>query len=114
MFGADEQVRHGGKRLRKREIPQAGLFRWVQMISLRQLLRTEFGQGTGRYPQEPLVSGRLARERQLLHPLRVRNRDSRSHTFWQRGTNVWREVTSPALGKQLIPQAAYAVTRFGA
>ena len=38
----------------------------------RQLLRTEFGQSAGRYPQERLVSGRLAREWQLLHPLRVR------------------------------------------
>jgi len=38
----------------------------------RQLLRTGLRQGAGRYPQERLVSGRLARERQLLHPLRVR------------------------------------------
>ena len=38
----------------------------------RQLLRTRLRQGTGRYPQERLVSVRLARERQLLHPLRVR------------------------------------------
>jgi hypothetical protein len=36
----------------------------------RQLLRTGVRQGAGRYPQERLVSGRLARERQLLHPLR--------------------------------------------
>jgi hypothetical protein len=36
----------------------------------RQLLRTGLRQGAGRYPQERLVSGRLARERQLLHPLR--------------------------------------------
>ena len=39
----------------------------------RQLLRTGLRQGTGRYPQERLVPGRLARERQLLHPLRVRS-----------------------------------------
>jgi hypothetical protein len=37
----------------------------------RQLLRTGFRQGTGRHPQARLVSGRLARERQLLHPLRM-------------------------------------------
>jgi hypothetical protein len=37
----------------------------------RQLLRTGFRQGAGRYSQERLVSGRLARERQLLHPLRA-------------------------------------------
>jgi hypothetical protein len=36
----------------------------------RQLLRTGVRQGAGRYPQERLVSGRMARERQLLHPLR--------------------------------------------
>ena len=35
----------------------------------RQLLRTGLGQGAGRYLQERLVSGRLTRERQLLHPL---------------------------------------------
>jgi hypothetical protein len=39
----------------------------------RQLLRTGLRQGAGRYPQEGLVSGRLAREWQLLHPLRVRS-----------------------------------------
>ena len=38
-----------------------------------QLLRPRLRQGTSRYPQERLVSGRLARERQLLHPLRVRS-----------------------------------------
>src|SRR5215471_20085761 len=38
----------------------------------RQLLRTGLRQGAGRHPQERLVSVRLARERQLLHPLRVR------------------------------------------
>ena len=36
----------------------------------RQLLRTGLRQGAGRYSQERLVSSRLARERQLLHPLR--------------------------------------------
>ena len=39
----------------------------------RQLLRTGLRQGAGRYPQEQLVSVRLARERQLLHPLRFRS-----------------------------------------
>ena len=39
----------------------------------RHLLRTGLRQGAGRHPQERLVSGRLARERQLLHPLRVRS-----------------------------------------
>src|SRR5262245_2898682 len=34
----------------------------------RQLLHTGLRQGGGRHPQEWLVSGRLARERQLLHP----------------------------------------------
>ena len=38
----------------------------------RQLLRAGLRQGAGRYPQERLVSGRLARERQLLHSLRGR------------------------------------------
>jgi len=39
----------------------------------RQLLRTGLRQGAGRYSQERMVSGRLARERQLLHPLKVRS-----------------------------------------
>jgi hypothetical protein len=39
----------------------------------RQLLRTGFRQGAGRYPQEGLASSRLARERQLLDPLMVRS-----------------------------------------
>src|SRR5262249_9793423 len=49
----------------------------------RQLLRTGPRQGTSRYSQERLVSGRLARERQSLHPLRVRSREhpSISGTF---------------------------------
>ena len=49
----------------------------------RQLLRTWLRQGAGRYSQEGLVSGRLTRERQLLHPLRVRSgeRSSISGTF---------------------------------
>ena len=46
----------------------------------RQLLRTGLRQGAGRYPQKRLVSGRLARERQLLHPLRVRSCDHPSVT----------------------------------
>jgi hypothetical protein len=37
--------------------------------SERRLLRTGLLRGAGRYPQEGLVPGRLARERQLLHPL---------------------------------------------
>jgi hypothetical protein len=37
----------------------------------RQLLRTGFRQGAGRHSQERLVSGRVARERQLLHALRA-------------------------------------------
>jgi hypothetical protein len=36
-----------------------------------QLLRTGLRQGAGRYPLERLVSDWLAREWQLLHPLRV-------------------------------------------
>src|SRR5262249_42613614 len=43
----------------------------------RQLLLTGFGQSAGRYPQERLVSGRLAREWQLLHPLSVRRCEHR-------------------------------------
>jgi len=39
----------------------------------RQLLRAGLRQRAGRYSQERLVSSRLARERQLLHPLRVRS-----------------------------------------
>jgi hypothetical protein len=38
-----------------------------------QLLHPWLRQGPGRYPEEGLVSRRLARERQLLHPLRVRS-----------------------------------------
>ena len=38
----------------------------------RQLLRTGLRQGTASRPQKRLVPGRLARKRQLLHPLRVR------------------------------------------
>src|SRR5262245_36049985 len=41
----------------------------------RQLLRTGIRQGAGRYSEERLVSSRLARERQLLHPLRCEQRD---------------------------------------
>jgi hypothetical protein len=37
----------------------------------RQLLRTGLRQGPSRYPQERMVSGWLARERQLLRPLEV-------------------------------------------
>src|SRR5262249_18280127 len=72
----------------------------------RQLLRTGFGQGARRYPQERLVSGRLARERQLLHPLRAagattskasrcvrRVTAARPKELWQRETNVWRGIT---------------------
>src|SRR5262245_55913861 len=40
----------------------------------RQLLRTGLRQGAGRYSEERLVSSRLARERQLLHPLRCEQR----------------------------------------
>src|SRR5262245_1635095 len=39
----------------------------------REQLRTGLGQSAQCYSQERFVSGRLARERQLLHPLRVRN-----------------------------------------
>jgi hypothetical protein len=35
----------------------------------REPLRTGVRQGAGRYPEERLVSGGLARERQLLHSL---------------------------------------------
>ena len=86
----------------------------------RQLLRTGLRQGAGRYPQERLVSRRLARERQLLHSLRVRNggvlatpafssdcQVHECHTFWRRRTNVWRGVTSPTGGaKRLRTMAA--------
>jgi hypothetical protein len=37
-----------------------------------ELLRARLRQGAGRYSQERLVSDRLARERQLLHTLKVR------------------------------------------
>ena len=39
----------------------------------RQLLRAGLRQGAGCYPQEGLVPGRLARERQLLRPLSIRS-----------------------------------------
>src|SRR5262249_32561664 len=49
----------------------------------RQRLRTGLRQGADRYSQEGLVSRRRWRERQLLHPLRVRSgeRPSISGTF---------------------------------
>ena len=52
----------------------------------RQLLRTGLRPGAGRYSQERLVSGWLARERQLLHPLRVRSNERPSiiGTDWPR------------------------------
>jgi hypothetical protein len=37
----------------------------------RQLLRTGLRHSASRYPQEQLVSSRLARKRQLLHPLKT-------------------------------------------
>ena len=46
----------------------------------RQLLRTGLRQGPGCYPQERLVSGRLAGERQLLHPVTVSNSEHSSIT----------------------------------
>jgi hypothetical protein len=47
----------------------------------RQLLRTGLRQGPNRYPQERMVSG-LARERELLHPLRIRS----CEPSWQQRT----------------------------
>src|SRR5262249_46842081 len=75
-------------------------------------------QGAGRYSQEWLVSGRLAREWQLLHPLRARGCDhfeseprlrssrdaARRKEFWQRETNVWRRITSPARSRSTRTQ----------
>jgi hypothetical protein len=46
----------------------------------RQLLRTGLRQGPGCYLQERLVSGRLAGERQLLHPVTVSNWEHSSIT----------------------------------
>jgi hypothetical protein len=54
------------------QLPQArqpGQWCPVGVDDERQLLRTGLRQGPGCYPQERLVSGWLARERQLLHPL---------------------------------------------
>src|SRR5262249_6194482 len=86
----------------------------------RQLLRTGLRQGASRSAHEALGAGRLARERQLLHPLKVRIlappgfssdcKTARSQPvaphrmitathgrqFWQRRTNVWRKATNPA------------------
>jgi hypothetical protein len=45
----------------------------------RQLLRTGLRQSAGRYSQEGLVSGRLAREWELLHPLTVRSCPASQH-----------------------------------
>jgi hypothetical protein len=72
---------------------------WCGLDGERQLLRTGLRQGADRYPQKWLVSGRLARERRLLHPLRV---PPHSAQFWQRQTNVWRRVTSPRRGAKLL------------
>jgi hypothetical protein len=46
----------------------------------RQLLRAGLRQGAGRYRQEGLVPGWLARERQLLHPLRSRSQQHPGNT----------------------------------
>jgi len=101
----------------------------------RQLLRTGLRQGASRYPQEELVSGRLARERQLLHPLKVRIlappgfssdcKTARSQPvaphrmitathgrqFWQRRTNVWRKATNPARAAKR-PRSVRVVFRY--
>src|SRR5262245_42675846 len=53
----------------------------------RKLLRTGLRQGAGRYPQERLVSCRLARERELLRPLKstgVAGEPSRVHRSFAR------------------------------
>src|SRR4029450_1731319 len=49
----------------------------------RQVLRTGLRQRAGPSPQERLVSGRLARERQLLHPLRAQLRASWHHRHFK-------------------------------
>jgi len=89
---------------------QAGLF----------YVRTRLRQGASRYSQKGLVSSRLARERQLLHPLSVRSWEHPGNAgifkplrsrperradharrmmtaqaipqFWLQRTNVWRRV----------------------
>jgi hypothetical protein len=66
------------------------------LVGERELLRTGVRQGAGRYPEERLVSGRLARERQLLHPLRVRSH-SRCALVALRGPTVVMAGLVPAI-----------------
>src|SRR5262249_5255901 len=58
-----------GRREARRHGEFAGIGLGIGDDGERQLLRTWLRQGAGRYSQEWLVSGRLARERRLLHPL---------------------------------------------
>src|SRR5262249_61607359 len=48
----------------------------------RQLLRTGLRQGAGRYSEERLVSGRLARERQAIASAEVRTAPLRPGSAW--------------------------------
>jgi hypothetical protein len=60
----------------------------------RQLLRTGLRQGPGRYPQERLVSGWLARERQQLRPLK----STSATRFVRAGAKARRFSTGPFFG----------------
>ena len=77
----------------------------------RQLLRTGFRQGAGRYPEERLVSSRLARERQLLHPLRVRSCEHPGITNAAAGEQVFRRLCSPCheIGDSTVPGLILAI-----
>jgi hypothetical protein len=68
----------------------------------RQLLRTGLRQGPGRYPQERLVSGRLARERQLLHSLRIRS----CEPSWQQRTKCLAQSREQRAGLRGVGLAA--------
>ena len=93
-------------------------------------MRTRLRQGASRYSQKGLVSSRLARERQLLHPLSVRSWEHPGNAgifkplrsrperradharrmmtaqaipqFWLQRTNVWRRVTNLAQGAKRL------------
>jgi hypothetical protein len=60
----------------------------------RQLPRTGLRQGASCYREERLVSRRLARERELLRPLRIRS----CEPSWQQRANVWRKAESKGQG----------------
>jgi hypothetical protein len=66
-----------------------------------QLLRTGLRQGPGRYPQERLVSGWLARERQQLRPLKSTSASGSSGQGQRRGVSAPGHFSGAELGAHL-------------